>query len=333
MKCWFVFLFAAMLSLQGVEPWADQRLNLTSGLIGWFDVSRQTAGRGALGLTPLQSWSDAPDVLLDGSGHKRHLLQPLLASRPRFRQEFNGAMLSFDGTNDFLSAAPVRTAETNLTVFIVAMPRSNAGFFRGFFGFNAAGQNDYTTGLNLDFGGAASSSINTLNVEGGGCPGQANLLTTPQRFGRWHIFSVVAGRGEKGVKLFLDSQPQGSRDRAVGSLLHLDEVTLGARRYSNTPDRPHVQGFFHGEFGEMLVFNRALPDSDRAQVERYLSEKYGALLRGLGEAPVRDLGDQRQLLGPEIGPRRGHHGFLVPRQQGCGRFQNGKLSKMLLQSF
>src|SRR4051812_21680118 len=87
-----------------VEPWADARLSTTNGIILWLDVSRQTAARGAAGLTPLQSWNDAPDVLLDGSGNKRHFAQPLLEARPRFRQEFNGAMLSFDGTNDFLTA-------------------------------------------------------------------------------------------------------------------------------------------------------------------------------------------------------------------------------------
>jgi putative heme-binding domain-containing protein len=284
----FAFVLLGVHRALAVEPWADSRLAVTNGLSLWFDVSRQTAARGGLGLTPLQSWNDAPDVLLDGSGGKRHLTQPLLASRPRFRQEFNGAMLSFDGTNDFLAAATMKGTETNLTVFIVAAPRSNAGFFRGFFGFNAAGQNDYTTGLNFDLGGAPSAGLSALNVEGGGSPGQANLLTTPQPFGRWHVFALNVGRGDKAVKLFLDGQPQGTRERAANSVIRLDEFTLGARRYSNTPERPHVQGFFHGEFAELIVFHRVLPDAERATVERYLTGKYGALLRRLTEAPVRE---------------------------------------------
>jgi putative heme-binding domain-containing protein len=271
-----------------VESWTDNRLAVTNNVLLWIDVSRQNAARGVAGLTPLQSWNDAPDVLLDGSGTKRHVYQPLLASRPKFRQEFNGAMLSFDGTNDFLSAMPGSATETNLTVFLVAAPRSNAGYFRGFFAFGAAGQNDYTSGLNLDLGGNASPGLSALNVEGGGCVGAANLLNTSQPFGRWHIFSVVAARGDKAIKLFLDSQAQGTRDRNAGSTLRLDEFTLGARRYSNTPERSHVQGFFHGEFAELIVFNKALADAERAQVERYLSEKYGALLRGLLDAPVRE---------------------------------------------
>src|ERR1051325_2295284 len=210
-----LFIAGGLQISRAVEPWADSRLPLTNGLAIWLDVSRQSAARGAAGLTPLQSWNDGPDVLLDGSGNKRHAVQPLLESRPRFRQEFNGAMLSFDGTNDFFSASTVTAAQTNLSVFIVAAPRSNAGFFRAFLGFNAAGQNDYTTGLNFDLGGNASTGLSALNVEGGGCPGQVNLLNTPQPFGRWHVFSLVAAGGEKGVKLFLDGQPQGTRDRAV----------------------------------------------------------------------------------------------------------------------
>src|SRR5215218_6571480 len=157
-----------------VESWTDNRLAITNDVLLWIDVSRQSAARGAAGLTPLQSWNDAPDVLLDGSGTSRHVYQPLLASRPKFRQEFNGAMLSFDGTNDFFSAMPGKATETNLTVFLVAAPRSNAGYFRGFFAFSAAGQNDYTTGLNFDLGGNASTGLSALNVEGGGCVGAAN---------------------------------------------------------------------------------------------------------------------------------------------------------------
>src|SRR5688572_24636932 len=84
---------------QAVEPWADSRLSVTNSLALWFDVSRQNAARGAHELAPLRSWSDAPDYLFDGSGNWRHLSQPLPEARPRFRQEFNGAFLSLDGTN------------------------------------------------------------------------------------------------------------------------------------------------------------------------------------------------------------------------------------------
>ncbi|PYK63568.1 MAG: hypothetical protein DME21_02440 [Verrucomicrobia bacterium] len=270
----------------GVEPWADSRLGVTTGLAVWFDVSRQNAARGARELAPLRSWSDAPDYLFDGSGNGRHLRQPLLEARPRFRQEFNGAFLSFDGTNDFLDADGLNTALTNVTVFVVAAPQQVGGF-RALLSFNQAGRNDYTSGLNFDFGSAPDTRLARVNAEGMGFSGEANLLTTPQPIARWHVFTLVVGAAPGGVKLFLDGQPQGTRERAAG-LMRLDEFTLGARHYSNTPDRPHAQNFLAGDFAEMLVFGRVLPEGDRAAVDRYLDAKYGALLHGLSAAPPRD---------------------------------------------
>ena len=116
---------------RAVEPWADSRLTTTNSLVLWLDVSRQNAARGVVGLPPLQSWNDAPDLLLDGSGHHGDVAQPVLTARPRFRQEFNGAMLSFDGQDDFLTAARPGSLLTNATVLVVAAPRTNGGFRAG----------------------------------------------------------------------------------------------------------------------------------------------------------------------------------------------------------
>jgi putative heme-binding domain-containing protein len=269
------------------EPWTDPRLPTTNGLAFWFDVSRQNAARGTAGLAPLQSWNDAPDILLDGSGQRRHLTQPVLNARPRFRQEFNGAMLTFDGVDDFLAVSGRSNSFAEATLLVVAAPRTNGGY-RALASFNAAGQNDYTSGVNLDFGFAPAATLARVNAEGAGFNGEFNLLTALQPLGRWHVFTLVAGRGSRGVKLFLDGQPQGARDRAGDSVLRFDDFTLGARRYSNTPDRPHVQGFLGGEFTEVLAFDRALPEAERQAVERYLDAKYGALLHGLVGAPVRE---------------------------------------------
>src|SRR5213592_3560831 len=117
-----------MICCRAVEPWADSRLTITNGLVLWLDVSRQNAARGAAGLPPLQSWNDAPDMLLDSSGNHRDLVQPVLTARPRFRQEFNGAMLSFDGQDDFLATTRPGALLTNATVLVVAAPRTNGGY-------------------------------------------------------------------------------------------------------------------------------------------------------------------------------------------------------------
>ena len=282
-----LLLCVAANSARAAEPWADPRLALTNGIFLWLDASRQTAARGANGLTPLQSGRDALEIVFDGSGRQQHLRQPLLASRPRFRQEFNGAMLAFDGVDDFLAGLGSGAAVNEATVFIVAAPRTNGGY-RAFLSGNALGQNDFTSGFNLDTGGAATDRLVALNAEGAGFAGEKNLLPQSLPSGRWHVFSLVAARGRDGVKLFLDGQAQGSRDRAAGSGLRLDEITLGARRFSHTAERPYVQGFYQGQLAEVIVFDRALPEAERQQVGHYLGEKYGALLRGIGGGSLRE---------------------------------------------
>src|SRR6185295_8726183 len=124
-------LFFAVV-LRATERWSDDRLPVQEGLELWFDCSRQNAGRSALQLPPLAS-GNAADYLVDGSGRARHLAQHRLEARPRFRQEFSGAFLAFDGKDDALLASHLPGLMTNATIFLVAAPRSNSGNFRGFF--------------------------------------------------------------------------------------------------------------------------------------------------------------------------------------------------------
>jgi putative heme-binding domain-containing protein len=285
------WLLGALLSAptlcRTAEPWADTQLTVTNGLALWFDVSRQNAARGGLELAPLRGWNDGPDFLVDGSGHRRDLSQPVPAARPLFRQDFDGSKLLFDGTNDFLFATGLNATLTNATVFVVAAPRGFGGY-RALLSGNERGRNDYTSGLNLDFGSTPATNLIRVNAEGAGFGGERDLLGASLPADRWHVFALVAGDGPNGVKLFLDGAPRGTRPRTPGSPLRLDEFRIGARHYSNTPDRPGARDFFSGVLTEVLVFDRALADGERLTVESYLSEKYGALLRGITGASARE---------------------------------------------
>lgn len=275
-------------SAKAAEPWTDTRLPITNSLALWLDVSRQNAARGAANQAPLRSWSDSPDYLYDGSGNRRDLSQPYFEARPKFRQEFNGAMLSFDGTNDFLSSFQTGWQLREATVFVVANPR-RVSSFAGPIAASERGRNDYVTGFNLDFGGQPDGQLRRVNAEGAGFGGEQDLLAgSPLPLNRWHRFTLNLGTGPAGVKLFLDGSPRGSRARTPDSVIRLDELTLGARRYSNNADRPHAQGFFTGELTEVLLYDRVLSDAERESVERYLDDKYGVLLRGLAGAPVKE---------------------------------------------
>jgi putative heme-binding domain-containing protein len=267
---------------QAVEPWADDQLPVRDGIELWFDCSRQNAGRSELQLPPLGA-RDTVDHLIDGSGHGRHLQQPLQDARPEFLQG-NGAYISFDGTNDSFFGVKLKGVVTNTTLFIIAQPRSNQGGFRAFFSLNQPGQNDFTSGINMDFGFNPTPRFSSINIEGSGMPGAVQLLTgweTP--FSEWHVFSIDSKVGRSGTRVFIDGNPQGARDREE-SVIGLNEFVIGARHYSLRGTPPYIQGFFDGGFAEFLLYNRCLTEAERGAVEKYLEKKYAGFLHPQLEA-------------------------------------------------
>ena len=254
-----------------VESWADKKLPPAEGLELWLDASAQAAALGAR-KTPLAA-SGEVDIWLDGSGNRRDLRQPLVDFRPKLITGAGGAFVQFDGTNDFLAAAP-GIELTEATVFVVAAPRANAGFFPGFFGMNRTGQNDYTSGLNFDLGGKASPTLSTLNAEATGAGGERNLLKTQFDFGTFHVFALKVGTDS--IKLRADGKEEGSRPRKPAAI-SMEELTVGARRYSHDGHPPFAGSFLDGGIAELLIFRRALPDEERDAVEKYLIAKHSGL--------------------------------------------------------
>src|SRR6266480_1937993 len=274
----------------GVEAWTDSRLPAKEGVELWFDCSRQNAGRANMGM-PGVAGGVPLAYLIDGSGHGRHLAQHRVDARPKLREETGLSFASFDGTNDVLVGWQLKRKMRETTVFVVASPHSNGGFFRAFLAMTRTGQNDYTTGLNIDLGPGPGAQFGMVNIEGSGAGGVFQMFQGPALpFGGWHILTVQSGIGPKAVRLFFDGKPQAARDR-TDSEIYMDEFALGARLYSNQGDPPFTQGFFHGDIGEVIVYGRVLKDAERSAVEHYLSDKYAKLL---GRAPM--LGDSQPLL-------------------------------------
>src|SRR5260221_116889 len=86
--------------------------------------------------------------------------------------------------------------------------------------------------------------------------------------------------GSGGTRVFVDGDAGGTRDRASGAM-RMDELTVGARRYSNDPKMaPFAQGFFQGEIAEVLLYDRVLAEREREDVQKYLSAKYNSLKAG-----------------------------------------------------
>ncbi len=260
-------------------PWADPALKPRDGLLVWLDAGRQDAAWKHHGRQALLNGAKI-DAVYDASGNGHHFVQPIQDAQPRFVSSNNRSVIRFDGKDDALTLTRLAKPLDAFTVFLVAAPKSNAGFFRAFLSGNETGKNDYTTGLNIDLGGGASTDFSVLNVEGRGFGGFRNLMRSPLPFGEFQIIEVTSQVGPNGVKLFLNGQPAGQRNRAAG-VVNVDQLTLGARCYSNSPEAPSLSGFFDGDVAELLLYDRVLSEAETKGVRDYLAKKHVGLKQAL----------------------------------------------------
>ncbi len=255
-----------------LESWADPALKVTKGLVLWLDAARQSRERKSkmrpalVNGVPIPTWYDS-------SGWGRHLIQPDAACHPSFCFEDGYTAFRFSGEQKHLLREGPGIAAKDLSVFIVAAPFANPGGFSALLALNQAGKNDFLSGLTIDQGPAASQRFNFINVEGSGFVGARNLLGPPADFGIVQRLCVLSTVGPTGTRLFLNGKPAGQRPR-TDSVLHYDQLTVGARRY-NLAGAPQVRGFFEGDISEVIIYDRLLSDAERAEVDRYLAAKYG----------------------------------------------------------
>jgi putative heme-binding domain-containing protein len=278
--CCVAILGATMLAaLAGTAPrsaekWAAPGLKVIRGLELWLDAGRQNAARRALGQPEIKPGQPV-DTWYDASGQGRHLIQKDVQARPTLTVQGNHIAVRFDGRRQHFSLPGLGRSFKEVTVFVVAVPFSNRGDFRGFVALNRAGVNDYSSGLTLDQGFASSPRFQSLNPEGAGFGGAVNLLKDAFDFGTVQRLTVTSAVGPGGTKLYLNGKLQGARDRA-DSVLHMDRVTVGARFYTNGGP-PQVRGFLEGDILEVLVYSRALDDDERRAVDGYLRARHGSL--------------------------------------------------------
>ncbi len=257
-----------------VEPWADSRLPVAEGLIGWYDASVQNAARTNKGK---QVWKDgaAVDVWRDGSGAKRDLRQTIKELQPILHFDGELALVEFDGEKTELGAENLGLALKQTTAFVVGAAFSNDGHFRALFSFNRNGQNDFVSGLNLDQGPNSSSDFVMLNAEGAGFSGVVNLKHSGTPFGQIARICLASASGLAATELFVNGQAQGRRDRA-DSEVALDRLTVGARFY-NHGGPPQATGHWRGEIAEVLIYDRKLKQDEIRQIDDYLATKYEPL--------------------------------------------------------
>jgi putative heme-binding domain-containing protein len=269
-----LLFFAAPLRAEdkGAEKWADAALPVTDGLELWLDAGRLNAARKAHGEKEIAD-GEKVETWYDASGHGHDLTQKNAEIRPTFLAGAAPALL-FDGDGAYLALNLSSRSYKDATVVVVAAPFGNPGDFRAFLAMNQNGKNDYTTGLNLDLGPAASPRFTTLNFEGAGFGGVANLLHDASDFGAVRRLALTSTVGPGGVKLFADGKPNGKRDRG-DSMMHMDNVIVGARILNNDGGAANVRSFLSCGVLQVLVYDRVLTDAELTKVDEYLAGQLG----------------------------------------------------------
>jgi putative heme-binding domain-containing protein len=273
------FLLLSAPAARAAERWADPTLRVVEGLELWLDAAHLNAARQARGQAPSKV-GEPVETWFDASGQKRHVGQTVKAAWPRLVRVGQDWLVRFDGADDHLRRTGMKRSLDACTVFVVAAPHDNPGDFRGFLAANEAGRRDYETGFTLDLGPGATNQFDYLNVEGRGFGDARNLLKPPSPFGTLHVLEMVVAPQKKAVRLFLDGKPSGERPFAPAAL-SFDEITVGARYYTNGPGPQQVRGFLQGDVAEVLVYGRLLSADETKAVRQYLDRKYARLRQAL----------------------------------------------------
>ncbi len=271
-------------SAPALETWRRPDLTVIRGLQLWLDAGRQNAARRELGRQQLHG-GDKVEIWYDASGHGRHLTQKDRRAQPIFHDAEGVVAVRFDGEQTHLLLRDLNQTYRDITLFLVVTPFANPGDFRAFLAMNQTGKNDYISGLTIDLGPTPSERFATLNPEGAGFGGAANLMKGVFEFGTGHRITVASAPGKSGTRLWIDGQLTGRRERNE-SRLHMDQLTLGARCYNNEGGPPRVCGFLAGDILEVLLYDRLLDDEERERVERYLATRYGQLKVAIPRRPV-----------------------------------------------
>lgn len=275
----FLFQIVGVMPAIAGEPWADSRLKNQTGIEFWYDASKISEGAKSAGQAPPATTGLVP-VWPDASGNKRHALQKDPKAQPKLTLHPGGSVLRFDGEEDHFRAFAHGRGVSGFTIAVVAIPHSNTGDFRGLLALNAPGGRDYETGLNLDLSPQLTTEFSLLNAEGRGFGGYRNLMKGQFPFGTLHRIVLTGDRKTKKIELYVDGVLTGTREW-TGSPISIEEITLGARFYTNGPGPMEVRGHFAGDLAELIGFDHPLSQGERSELDGYLKSKYQTLASGL----------------------------------------------------
>jgi len=242
--------------------------SLISGLQLWLDASDpSTLYQDSAATTPAVSDGDPVGCWKDKSGNAYHVIQTDGTNKPTLRTaSLNGRnVLDFDGTNDFLNGGDILDMGTNnlsyyavckfdtiLSDLSIVVGKSKSAGVQG--RYEILKDNNYLYSWFHDvFELNAGAEFNSTN---------------------WVVISCVITRGNGLNKIYslsnliasISSGPTQNSDTSFPFLVGANSDNSGV---------PWVQNAHDGRISEILFFNRAITDSEKAKIDSYLSAKWG----------------------------------------------------------
>lgn len=263
-----------------------------TGLQLWLDASDASSLYDATSGGSLVAADGAVARWEDKSGNGRHATQSTSGSRPlrKAAQQYGRDTLLFDGSNDSMAIAGSAAAFKFLhsgesTVFIVARPFTTSDP-------NAASvliDNSLTSGGNSNTGlsifvddRSSASRNNALLVLMSNA--NANVYrygyVANNAFATSNAYSLISFVGKAADSTLAN---RGSTRINGGSSLSVSPLSPDAA--NSTADATYDLrlgataepgfGYLNGNIAELIIYNVALPDTDRAAVEQHLMQKWG----------------------------------------------------------
>lgn len=270
----FICVLADSLRAQPAN-WADANLDVRQSLILWLDASRINAERAA---SKTESIPDSGRVSrwADGSGNACDFSQANESDQPKLVRVGESWTVRFDGESDSMRAKGTPHRLADATLFFVVSPHENRGDFCGFFAANAPNRRDYESGFNLDLGPSPTRQFDQLNVEGQGFSGFRDMYEKSMAFGTLQTIEVQLNHKLKSVNVYVNGIGPISRPY-VAENVSFEELTLGARFYTNGPGDHIVRGNLKCDIAEVIAYDRLLTDEEMASIRKYLASKYKSL--------------------------------------------------------
>lgn len=260
------------------------------GLQLWLDASYAPSLYDATSGGSLVAADGAVARWEDRSGNGRHATQSTSGSRPLRKTSVQGGrdVLRFDGSSDSLSIAGSTSAFNFLhsgdsTVFLVWKPvgTNDSTNFDLLLSNNISGLSiDNKTGFYIRWDNYLSGSQYNRTVAVVANNGQSRFVATPPNDSfapdAWHVLSFVCDPANA------TTANRGAMRRNGGSALTLATegsaaLPTGDASYDLTIGKEAGADASHagGDFAEIIMYDSALNDTDRAAVEGYLLAKWG----------------------------------------------------------